>query len=77
MIKKKNSFIILTTGVNVIKPFFYIAVAPDKQIKVFVPGKLFHSSLMFTAKARKLPSELTPIRNFIGSGLRRFERFAR
>jgi hypothetical protein len=41
----------LLPGVNVVKHFFVVTDAPDKQIVAFVPGNPLQPSLKFVSKA--------------------------
>jgi hypothetical protein len=50
-VTKKNSFMILTHGVDVIQCFFIVAYDPDKEAGVLVPGKSFKPRLIILSKA--------------------------
>jgi len=51
-------------GVNFIKLFTVVNYKFFKKARVFVPGKLFKSSLMFVGRARSLPKRTTPEKMF-------------
>ncbi len=53
--------IVQVTGVDIIKLFFFFVTdTREKQAKSFVPGKLYHTNLLFASKAGAYPSGEEP-----------------
>ncbi len=54
MVTKEKSFMTLTTGVNLIKPFFFVIDTLDKQARAFAPNKPLQTSLKMISKSGSL-----------------------
>ncbi len=52
---KKKSKATLTPWPNVIKLFTAVIYECSLKARMLVPGKIFHTSIMFTSKAKSFP----------------------